>query len=202
MTISTQLMSRVRTNIFESTAATGEVSRTDAEIYVWLNDAQHDYVSKLPPAAFPELLEKSAATTFPWTVPANFSEIVEVLVSHTVSGTVAIMEPAFWLEPDQSYLSLRWTDGLGAWAKFEKMGTALVVDAGPQSTTGFVIYRRAPTSINGTNLPCDLGDEHDDAIVNRATAFALQKINDADADFYIKAYEARVAAERAKSGVK
>ena len=193
-------MTRVRSNIYETTGAVGEISRTDTEIYFWLNDAQHDYVAKLPPDAFPELLER-ASGSFPWTVPPGFSDLIEVLVTHTVSATLSIQEPAYWLNDRDSYLALRHDSGLGAWAQFQKTGANLTIMAGPNASTGIVIYRRIPANINGTNLTFDLGEEHEDPVVNRATGFALRKINDEDSDFYINAYNSRIQVEQAKRGM-
>lgn len=192
MTTSDALLGRVRSNIFEVTG--GESNRSDAEIYVWLNDAQYDYVAKLPGDAFPELSVEAAVSAWPWTIPPGFSKLVEAIVSHTV-GAGPISEVAFLLDGDESYVRLAQAAGsLGAWVQIR----ATTIDAGPSPLSGTIKYLRIPNDINGTGKTLELGLEHEGPIVDRATAYALMKINDEDSQVYMAHYEKRIAAEIAK----
>ena len=201
VTTSTDLMNRVRSNIYEATGA--DVHRTDAEIYQWLQDALHDYMAKLQNIpeeafadAFPELLMEANVASFPWTIPADFAKLLAVHVVHSVGGE-SVTDVAFVMRVPESYMVLRQDASLGAWAQVQNPSTPRIA-AGPNATTGLVKYRKAPTSILTPGSPVDFGSEHEDAIVNRATAFALQKINDQEADWYLKQYESRVMAEISK----
>jgi hypothetical protein len=190
-------MNRVRSNIYETSGATGELSRTDNEIFQWLADSLYDYVAKLPSDAFPELLVEAVVSSFPWTIPTDFEKLVEVVVTHTVVAT-SVTEPAYVLKADESYLRLRHTDGLGAWAQIRQIGSTVSIDAGPSATGGFVKYIKVPVNLKPPSAQLNLDVEHEEPIVNRATALALTKINDTDAEFYMKLYDDRVAAEQKK----
>jgi hypothetical protein len=195
MTTSTQLMARVRSNIYETTGATGELSRTDAEIYAWLDESQYDYVAKLPKDAFPELIVEAAVASWPWTIPTGFSELIEAIVTHTV-GAAPFAEVAYLLGHGESYLRLnQGATTLGAWVQIR----GATIDAGPSPLSGVIKYFRIPAPINIAGLTLELGTEHEGPIIDRATAHALQKINDEDAAFYLASYEKRVAAEIGKS---
>ena len=191
MTTSDALLARVRSNIFEVTG--GEANRTDNEIYVWLNDALYDYVAKLPADAFPELVVE-ASVTWPWTIPPGFSKLIEAIVNHTV-GAGPIQEVAYLLDGDESYIRLAQAAGsLGAWVQIR----ATTIDAGPSPIGGTVKYIRIPNDINGAGKTLELGLEHEGPLVDRATGYALMKINDEDSQVYMAHYEKRIAAEIGK----
>jgi hypothetical protein len=197
MTTSAELVTRVRSNIYETAGATGELSRTDEEIGQWLADSCYDYISKLPSDAFPELLVETPVLSFPWALPDDFEKLVEVVVIHTVSST-SVTEPAYVLKSDESYLRLRHTDGLGAWAQIREIGGTVSIDAGPSATGGFVKYVKVPVNLKPPSAQLSLDIEHEEPIVNRATALALTKVNDEDSQFYMKLYDDRITAEQKK----
>lgn len=203
-TTNVDLVSRVRSNIYEVSG--GEEHRTDAEIRVWLNDALQDYMARLAvlpeeiiDGMFPGLLVHVTVTSFPWPVPTNFAKLISVHVTHLVGGE-STTDMAFFFTSSQSYMTLRQTGSLGAWAQFQNnaTGTAPVIAAGPEATAGLVKYRRNPGDLIAPGQPVDIDTDHEEAIVNRATAFALQKINDEEADWYLQQYEKRIQAEISK----
>jgi hypothetical protein len=194
VTTSQDLINRVRSNIYERIFTAGQELRTDEEIMQWLTDSLYTYIADMPADAFPELLVESAVVSWPWTIPAEFSKLIEVVVTHTVAAA-SYTEPAYVLKGDESYIRLRLTNGIGAWAQMRSIAGSDVVDAGPAPTAGIVKYIKTPQNLKNPNANLDLDAEHEEPIVNRATALALAKINDAESAFFMDLYKQRIAAE-------
>jgi hypothetical protein len=184
------LVQRVRSNINES-PATIDPQRTDDEIARWLQESQLDYISKIPADAVPELIEEVVSGDSSWTRAADFVKLLSVQVSHTISGTSTITEPATILSIDDDYQVQYYPFLLGAWAQFRKD----VIAFGPNAYLAYIRYQRAPADISDVCATFEMDAEHEEPIVNRATAKALSKINDADAERYMTLYNDRVAAE-------
>ena len=184
------LVTRVRSNLNE-TPATIDPQRTDEEIARWLQDSQLDYISKIPADAVPELIEQVTASGTSWTRAADFIKLLSVQVSHTISGTSTLTEPATVVAIDDDYLVQYYPFLMGAWAQFRKD----VVAFGPNAYSAAIRYQRSPVDISDICATFELDPEHEEPIVNRATAKALTKINDADAERYMTLYNDRVAAE-------
>lgn len=191
MTTNAQLLSRVRTNINEPATVTTPL-RTDAEIYQWLQDAQMDYLHRVPQEHFPELI---TSTTFSGTrclLPDDYLFFYSLTVDHTISGTYTGSDDCYLLKPGESYIPLHHTSGLGAWAQI----VGAYMNAGPQVYSGTLTYVKTPTSIGTTvSVTFSLSEEHESAIVAYATAQALSKVNDADSDLWISNYSALVEAK-------
>lgn len=194
MTTSADLVARVRTNINEP-IANADPQRLDFEIAQWLQDAQLDYISKIPADAIPELVEEKLAVGNQWTRTADFVKLLHIVVNHTISGTVTRSEQATILNIDEVYITLynpgAWT---GAWAQFRKD----VIEFGPNAIGATIRYIRVPANISDCNGNFELDIEHEEPIVNYATAMALAKINDADAERYLQRYVERIQFEHQK----
>lgn len=197
MTASEDLLARVRANLNEVTGIAQEPQRTDAQIYTWLDDAQKDYVSKIPSDAVPELLTTTPVTGAFWTLATDYVKLVQVEVSHTISGSVTATEHAYIVNADEGWMPLLITSGIGAWAQFTKNGISI----GPQAYAGVVSYIKNPTALSTTGVTFALGSEHEEPVVNRATALACYQINDEDSKEYNGFYEARIQAEKSKYGM-
>jgi hypothetical protein len=197
MTTSADLVARVRSNIFEVSFTVGQELRSDTEIAQWLADSLYDYVAKLPSDAFPELVVEAVVSAFPWTIPADFEKLIEVVVTHLVSAS-SYTEPAYVLSGDESYLRLRPIAGIGAWAQIRQVSGTVSIDAGPGATGGFVKYIKTPVNLKPPSATLNLDVEHEEPIVLRATALALAKINDAESAFFMQLYNERIAAEQKK----
>jgi len=184
------LVQRVRSNINES-PATIDPQRTDEEIARWLQESQLDYISKIPADAVPELIEEVTASGSSWARAADFVKLLSFQVSHTISGTSTVTEPATVLAIDDDYAVRYYPFLMGAWAQFRKD----VIAFGPNAYFAYIRYQRAPADISDVCATFELDAEHEEPVVNRATAKALDKINDADAERYMTLYNDRVAAE-------
>ena len=131
------------------------------------------------------------------TKPTDFLKILQIEVNHTVSGTETEITTCFLLPSDGGYVADHYDGGIGAWAHF-RQGAYYV---GPSVISGTLTYQRRPVTL-ATGCPTlDLADEHAGAIVDFATAKALDKLNDADSDKYMRSYELRVQAENKKFGI-
>lgn len=193
MTTSDDLVSRVRTNINESSTVT-DPQRTDAEIRQWLDDAQNDYIAKVPPENLPELFTDTTSVTSPWTIATDYVRLIQVLVNHTISGTTTTIEPAYILQADEVYIVQRYSGGIGAYAQFQNNKIAF----GPNPITADIRYQKHATSLHSAGVTFTLRERHEDPVVNYATFMALNKINDEDADRFLTAYKERLAAEGAE----
>lgn len=193
MTTSADLIARVRSNIAE-TEATIDPQRTDVELARWLNDGQLDYVSKIPADAVPELIEEATPTGSTWTRPDDFMKLLHIVVNHTLSGSTSLSEEATILAVDEVYLTLNYPTGYGAWAQFRKD----VIAFGPNAFSATVRYIKVPEDISDPCAVFELDPEHEEPVVNYATAKALNKINDADSSKYMDFYANRVNAENGK----
>jgi hypothetical protein len=193
VTLSAEMVERVRSQINEP-ASTTDSLRTDFEIAQWLQDGQLDYISKIPVDALPETIEEEAPVGDTWTRPDGFVKLLVILVNHAISSTVTQQEEATVLSVDESYLTLYYPGGLGTWAQFRKN----VIAFGPNATGATIRYQKVPTNISDPCATFGLNVEHEEPIVNYATAKALAKINDADAERFMALYNDRVAAENNK----
>ncbi len=195
MTAVATLIERVRSNINEP-LTNDDPQRSDQEIADWLQEAQIDYISKVPADAFPEIIEEVFQSGGAWTVALDYIKLLQVLVNHNVPIGGSTVETAYVLPIDGEYLAQRWPSGLGAWAKFHENA----IRYGPQAISSTITYQRQPRALGDICVESELDDEHDGAIVLYATAMALNKLNDEDADKYMSAYTTRVEAEQSKHG--
>jgi hypothetical protein len=197
-TTASTLITRVRTNVNEPTGQVDPL-RTDVEILQWLEDAVHDYMSKVPVDAFPTLLAAATFSGSTCNFPTDFLKIVEVIVNHTISTSSSTstteITRAYALASDEGWLAANW-GAIGAWVQF-KAGSLVV---GPSPIAGTMSYIKMPSSMSTTSSTFGLPAQHEEPIVNYATAMALGKINDTDAERYAGSYNARIAAERQKYG--
>ena len=191
MSLNTDLVTRVRSNINESSSVQSP-RRTDAEILRWLQDAQLDYVHRIPKEQLPEI---QASVTFSGesvSLPADYLFYYACRVNHTISGTYTEIVDCFVINPGEDYFRDHYPSLMGAWAQI--VDEALQV--GPNVISGTLSYIQTPTDISTTNsVTVSLGVEHESAIVNYATAMALLKVNDDDSDNYMSLYEGSIASK-------
>lgn len=194
MTATSALITRCRTNINEPTGQTDPL-RTDVEIIQWLQDGVGDYMSKLPVDAFPTLLATATFSGSVCSFPTDYLKLVEIMVNHTMSGSTTEIARAYALSSDEGWMAANW--GLvGAWMQFKGGAISL----GPNAIAGTMSYIKSPTVLSSSSTTFGLPQQHEEPIVNYATAMALGKINDTDAERYLNSYNMRIAAERAKYG--
>ena len=203
MTTSAQLVDRVRSNLNEP-ASNQDPMRSDQEIAQWLDDAVRDYISKIPADAVPELVVHKTFSGTYWSITTDFIKLLHVVISHgcTPSGattSTTLAEQCKVLDIDEEYMALYSPSWAGAWAKFDRIGTAHVIKAGPTCYSGTITYIGIPSSIASCNVTYPLNFMHEEPIVNYATSKALDKINDEDAPRFMEMYNMRIAAE---NGVK
>jgi len=189
-TTSTQLLSRVRSNINEPSAA----QRTDAEIYQWLDEGLFDYMHKVPQEHFPELTTSKTFTGSAVGLPTDYMFFHSCTVNHTLSGTYTGVDDCYVVPPGDSYLPNFYPCALGAWCQI----TGNTLSCGPQIINGTLTYVKTPTHLSTASATLDIGAEHETPIVNYGTMMALLKINDADADAFKKLYDDNVAAKVAR----
>ncbi len=197
---SAELVDRVRSNVNEP-AGNDDPQRTDQELAQWLTDGIYDYVSKVPADALPELVVHETFSGTYWPISNNYVKLLHVVIDHAVipmGSTVStvVTENCKILDIDDEYVALHQPSWAGAWAKFDRIGSEHVIKAGPTCYSGTVTYIGLPGSIASCNVTFPLDAEHEEPIVNYATAMALAKINDEDAPRYLERYEARVASEQ------
>lgn len=191
MTTNAQLLSRVRTNINEPSTVTTPL-RSDSEIYQWLQDAQMDYLHRVPQEHFPELITSVTFSGTRCQIPTNYLFFYSMTVEHTLSGTYTEVEDAFMLGPGETYMPIHYPTALGAWAQV----VGAYINSGPYVYGGTLTYVKQPTSLSSTtSATCSLSEEHEAALVAYATAQALSKTNDADSDLWISNYSALVEAK-------
>jgi len=191
MATNAQLLSRVRTNVNEPSTVTTPL-RTDAEIYQWLQDAQMDYLHRVPQEHFPELIAESTFSGTRCAIPADYLFFYSLTVSKTLSGTYTGIEDAYLINPGENYLVNHYPTVLGAWGQI----VGAYINAGPNVFSGTLTYVKHPTSLaTTTSVTCSLSEEHESALVAYATAQALSKVNDADSDLWISNYSALVEAK-------
>jgi hypothetical protein len=199
VTTAQDLVTRCRTNINEPSGQTDPL-RSDVEIIQWLEDGVHDYMSKVPAEAFPSMQTGKTFSTSSCTLPTDFLKLIVVVVDHTMSGsgtsTVTMSDKAYMLRSDENWLAANWPVGPGAWAQFQ--GNSILV--GPQPSGGTVTYLKKPGTLSTSSSTFDLPSQHEEPIVNYATAMALGKVNDTDAERYLTSYNMRIQAEKTKYG--
>lgn len=193
MTTSAELVARVRANINEP-STTVDPLRLDEEIAQWVQDGQMDYIQKIPGDAVPEMVAETTPTGANWTIPTDFLRLIVCNVNHTISGTVTLTEEASIISSDDTYMTLYYPGGMGAWAQFREA----VLAFGPNAYGATIRYFRLPTNLNDPCATLDLGEEHEEPICNYATSKALAKVNDRDAAAYMAKYDSRVAAEQGR----
>lgn len=194
MTTGADLITRVRSNINESTAK----DRSDAEILQWLTDAQLDYLHKIPTQHFPELHTTQTFTGSSCSMPSDYLFFWGLTVTHTISGTYTEDADCFMLNPGETYLIKNYYGNMGAWGQI--VGGKLLT--GPQTIRGTLSYLKKPTTLSATTTTFSVGQEHEEPIVCKATSLALLKVNDADSDKYLALYESNIQARigRGESG--
>lgn len=197
MTTSAELVSRVRSNINEP-ELNDDPLRSDPEIAQWLTDGLYDYVQKIPADAIPEIVTHATFSGDYWVITSDYLRLLHVVINHTISGTTAFKEQAYVLNVDEVYLHEYYPSGVGGWARFDKIGADQVIRTGPNTIEGTITYLGLPGSLASCNTTFPLDMEHEEPIVNYATAMALAKINDEDAPRYLERYEKRVEAENAR----
>ena len=200
MTTSADLVDRVRSGINEP-AGNDDPQRTDSEIAQWVTDAMYDYISKIPADAVPELVQQATFSGTYWHITSDFIKLLHVNLTHTITVTGAttsktLIEQCKVLDIDEEYIALYSPPWAGAWAKFGKVGSTKSLCMGPNAVSGTITYIGLPASVASCNVTFPLTMGHEEPIVNYATAMALAKLNDADADRYLERYERRVAAEQ------
>lgn len=193
MTTAANLITRVRTNINEPSGQTDPL-RSDTEILQWLEDGVHDYLCKIPADSIPSLLAVQTFSGNTCSIPTDYVKIVEILVTNTISGSTTGVDKAFVLKADESFLANNWATGFGAWAQFRN-GQLYV---GPAAVSGTLSYLKRPTAMTTSSVTFGLPAQHEEPVVNYATVMALGKVNDADAERYLVAYNARIQAENGK----
>lgn len=195
-TIASDLVTRVRSNINEPSTQVNPL-RTDLEIIRWLQDGVSDYLSRVPVDAMPTLLAVATFSGSNCSFPTDYLKIAEVLLTHTVSGTtVTAIDKAYMLGPEDGWMAQNWPGVMGAWCHFSNGK----MNFGPFPASGTVSYIKLPVSMSTASDTFGLPTNHEEPIVNYATVMALNKVNDADAERYLGAYNARVSSERAKYG--
>lgn len=196
MTLNTALVTRVRSNINED-AAVPTPRRTDAEILQWLQDAQLDYVGRVPHEQFPELISSQTFSGGSVSIPADYFFFFLATVTHTLSGTYTGIDDCFQLGPGESYLRNNYpSHGLGAWAQL----VGATMEFGPNCISGTLSYIKRPADISTGSVTFTLGVEHESAIVEYATSMALAKVNDTDAQAHMDRYDAAIKSKGGDSG--
>lgn len=200
ITTSAALVDRVRSNINEP-ASNQDPQRTDSEIAQWLTDGLDDYIAKVPADAIPELVVHETFSGTYWPISNDYIKLLHVVIDHAVTPSGAtisttLVEQCKILDIDEEYYALFAPSWAGSWAKFDRIGDAHVIKAGPNCYSGTVTYIGIPGGLATCNVTFPLTREHEEPIVNYATAMALAKLNDEDAPRYLERYEMRVAAEQ------
>lgn len=197
MTTGASLITRVRSNINEPSGNT-DPHRTDTEILQWLDDAQLDYLHKVPQEHFPELITSATFTGSRVNIPADYLFFYSLTLSHTISTSDSVIEDCWVLGVGDTYLIQNYPGILGAWCQMQ--GSSIV--CGPNPVSGTLTYVKAPTSLSTSSATFSLGKEHEVPIVFYASARALLKVNDADAQTFMTLYQDSIAAKvsRGESG--
>jgi len=197
MTTSSDLMSRVRTNINEP-ATTSDPLRTDQEIYFWLDEALFDYMHKVPQEHFPELTTYASFLGSNVALPDDYMFFHGLTVARTYTSTLYDVADCFLLSPGETYLKIHYPGSIGAFCQV--IGST--ISTFPNVSSGTLTYVRSPAHISTNSITFEIGHEHETPIINYATAMALGKVNDADASAYMALYNDNVAAKagRKESG--
>jgi hypothetical protein len=191
MTLASDLVSRVRSIIHEpSTIAYAR--RTDTEILQWLQDAQLDYLHKVPQEHFPELTATATFSGSTVGLPADYLFFHSCTVSHTLSGTTTDIDECFVIPAGDSYLINNYPGYMGAWAQV----TGSTLTCGPNVYSGTLTYVKTPATLSTTSATFGLGIEHESPIVAYASVNALLKVNDSDSDKWMTIYQDIVKAKQ------
>jgi hypothetical protein len=191
MSTAADLITRVRSIIHEpSTIAYAR--RTDTEILQWLQDAQLDYLHKVPQEHFPELTATATFSGSTVGLPADYLFFHSCTVSHTLSGTTTDIDECFVIPAGDSYLINNYPGYMGAWAQV----TGSTLTCGPNVYSGTLTYVKVPATISTTSTTFGLGVEHEAPIVAYAAVNALLKVNDSDSDKWMTIYQDIVKAKQ------
>lgn len=190
MSTNQELITRVRSIIHEPITV-AHPRRTDAEILQWMQDAQLDYVGRVPAECFPELTTSKTFSGSSVALPADYFMFHGVTVSHTLSGTVTAIDEGFLVNPGDTYLVHNYPGFMGAWAQI----TGSTLTCGPYVYGGTLTYLKTPATISATTGTFGLGIDHEAAVVKYAAAMALLKVNDTDSDYWLNQYEAAIGAK-------
>jgi hypothetical protein len=194
MTTAADLTTRVRSDINEPSGQTDQL-RTDEEIRAWLQGSQLEYVLSVPPESLPEITVHATFTGTQWAIAADYLKLAQIMVTHTLSGTYTEITQPFVLSADEGYFAQMYDGGYGAWAQFRNN----VIAFGPTPISGTITYLKAPTSLTTfATAVFELGPEHEEPVVNRASSLACAKINDADSEIWMGLYEARIEVANAR----
>lgn len=184
------LVTRVRSNINES-ASVSTPLRTDSEIITWMQDAVLDYMHKVPQEHFPELTEDVTFSGPTIAIPDDYLFFHSCTVTRTISGTTTGICDCFVLTPGETYFITNYPGVLGAYCKVAPD----VITCGPNVISGTLTYVKHPVVLTTSSTTFSLGHEHESAMVNKASAMALLKVNDAGAEAYLKLYDDAIAAK-------
>lgn len=188
MTTNADLITRVRSNIHEPSTVTNP-RRTDTEILQWLQDAQLDYVHRVPNEHFSELITSVTFSGSSVALPANYLLFHSCIVNHTLSGTYTEVDECFVLYPGDTYIVNNYPGWAGAWCKV----TGSTISCGPDAFSGTLCYVKTPATISSTSGTFELSIEHESAVVKYASAMALLKVNDTDSGAWMELYEQAIA---------
>jgi hypothetical protein len=194
VTIANDLLGRVRSNLNEPDSS--DALRTNPEILNWLNEGQFDYLHKVPLEHFPELTASSTFSGSQCGLPSDYLFFHSCTVNHTISTTPSVtgVDDCFVLKPGDTYFQIYYLGVLGAWCQV----TGKTLSCGPSPIGGTLTYVKMPSTLSTTGTTFTMGMEHEAPIVNFATAMGLLKINDADAETYLKLYADNVQAKQTR----
>lgn len=190
MTLASDLLTVVRSNINEPSTIT-DPQRSDTELLAWLDQAMFDYLQKVPREHFPELIQRTTFTGTYIAVPSDYLFFHSMVINHTLSGTLTGVDECWVLDPGETYFVNNYPGYMGAYCQF----VGANINAGPNCFAGTLSYVKRPTHITTGSITFGLNHEHETPIVNYATALALAKVNDADAENYLALYTDSVAAK-------
>ena len=190
MTTGSTLISRVRSNILESTAN----QRTDAEILQWLNEGQLVYLQALGSEAFEELFTTTYKASSQLSLPTDYLLFHDLTVRHTVTGTYTETCSAFMVKPSELHIQQVWAGNLGAWCYIQ----GGVIKAAPQVFAMTLSYVKSP-SMSTSASTFQMREEHEPPIVAYASHMACLKINDADADKWLGIFTTVIQARTGKA---
>jgi hypothetical protein len=189
MTTANDLLTGVRSSINEPSGQTDPL-RTDAEILQWLNYAQEKYIHDIPVENFPELKTYATFSGASINIPADYKLFYGMEISHTISGSTQSYN-CWVFESGDTYLINNHTWYVGAYCYLRDNKFYV----GPSPISGTLTYLKSPNTFSGTSVTFSLDAQHEEPIVNYASALALDKVNDSDAERYFGYYKDTVAAK-------
>lgn len=193
MTASGDIISAVRSNIYES-ASDPTQNRTDTEILRWVNQAMFDYVAMVSQEFVPELTKTQTFSGTYAALPGDYLKFHACTVNRAIStGTTSttVVQDCYLISPGETSFKVNYPDHIGAYCQIGHINGSTALACGPEGSVdgGTLSYVGMEPMDSTSSSTFPLGREHESAVIYRATALALLKLNDADSDKYMSLFQ-------------